>query len=164
MNQILFKSRFCSSDMVFVPFHCVAMLVGLCYSNHTSLLTQSPAANKLQKAINLCNFYLRKFTPQNVDDKKQPRFRIKGPIRTPKTTCTSCFLGSIIFKGQLNPCPSQMFILGCFFFFLYMYELYSVCASLLCKTQKDETKQKKMTKALQRGLKTVCWWNSDHVI
>lgn len=41
----------------------------------------------------------------------------------------------------------------CYFvsFFSYMYGLYSVCASLLCETQKYETK--KMTKALQRTKK-----------
>lgn len=46
-------------------------------------------------------------------------------------------------------------------FSLYMYELYSLCASLLCKIQKMKH-NKKEDKALQRG-KTVCRWNSDHV-
>lgn len=46
------------------------------------------------------------------------------------------------------------------FFFLYMYELYSVCASLLCKSQKMMKQNKKDDEALQREEKT--WWNSDH--
>lgn len=47
-------------------------------------------------------------------------------------------------KDSLAQDPPQ--ILN-YFFLLYMYELYSVCASLLCKSQKDdETKTKKMMK------------------
>lgn len=41
-----------------------------------------------------------------------------------------------------------------------MYELYSVCASLLCKSQKMMKQNKKDDEALQREEKT--WWDSDH--
>lgn len=80
--------------------------------------------------------------PQYLDGKKQPWFRIRKVLWGLQTTCTSCFLGYNIIKGQFIPCPSQIL----FNFVLYMYELYSVCASLLCETQKDETKQKRWQK------------------
>lgn len=94
--------------------------------------------------------------------RQQPWFKIRKVLWGLQTTCTSCFLQYNIIKGQFIPCPSQ--ILFNSFFILYMYELYSVCASLLCETQKDETKQKRWQKHYREDKKTVCWWNSDHVI
>lgn len=66
----------------------------------------------------------------------------KGPLRTPDYM-HFCFLGSKFFeKDNLSPAPPKFYLI----FLLYMYELYSVCASLLCETQKDETKQKRWQK------------------
>lgn len=57
---------------------------------------------------------------------------------------------------SLKPLPKSLLIS----LFLYMYELYSVCASLLCKSQKMMKQNKKDDEALQREEKT--WWESDH--
>lgn len=57
---------------------------------------------------------------------------------------------------SLEPLPKSLLVS----LLLYMYELYSVCASLLCKSQKMMKQNKKDDEALQREEKT--WWNSDH--
>lgn len=81
--------------------------------------------------------------------------------------CTSCFLGFNIYMYipnihiyiLMDSPPPMLFC----FISSYMYGLLlCVCLTSVWNLEKYETK--KMTKALQRGQKTVCWWNSDHVV
>lgn len=80
VNRFKKKIWGCSSNTVFVPFlHCVAMLVGLCYSNLTS--PSSPPPPRHQQAA---KSYKCAQLRHSTYDKKQPWFRGRiGPVRTP---------------------------------------------------------------------------------
>ena len=79
-------------------------------------------------------------------------------IRT-SLSIQACVICNLRFRSAFSSCNFCIFIL-----FLYMYELYSVCASLLCETQKDETKQKDDRSITERVKKQYVGGNPDHVI
>lgn len=72
----------------------------------------------------------------------RPSLEYDDPMRMPKLHA----LPVLRRKDSLAQAPPKILI----DFFLYMYEIYSVCASLLCKSQKMMKQNKKRDEALQR--------------
>lgn len=81
-----------------------------------------------------------------------PSLEYDDPMRTPKLHA----LPVLQRKDSLAQAPHKILIV----FFLYMYELYSVCASLLYKSQKMMKQNKKDDEALQQRGKNLV--DSDH--
>lgn len=77
-----------------------------------------------------------------------PSLEYDDPMRMPKLHA----LPVLQRKDSFSSRPSQN-LNSFFFFLLYMYELYSVCASLLCKSQKMMKQNIKDDEALRRGKK-----------
>lgn len=110
--------------------------VGLRCLNLISFLTQSShqQAAKDYKTEEHWGSLQTRNGPDSEKERSSEDFRLHAlPVPEEET----------LLKDNVSPAPPKFNLI---FFFFYMYELYSVCASLLCETQKDETKQKRWQK------------------
>lgn len=165
MNGMLFekkKSWCCSSNTVFVPLS--SLCCHACWSllsekekkkkTLTSLSAQSSHQKAAKSYKSVWLLLPEAFTPQYLRRHEMAPMQNKNKKKVLwglQTTCTSCFLGyDIIEKRTIFPLPLPNFL---FNFFLYMYELYSVCASLLCWTRKRLNKNKKDDKSITERIK-----------
>lgn len=141
--------RILSSSHLFIILPC--LLVSVVRTSHPSWLsppTPQQATKCYQSVYLLSAEDVRPTAVMN-----QPGFRLTKVLWGPQTTCTSCFLGHNINKGQFIPRPFQIL----FIFFVYVSTILFVCLTSVWNS-KDETKLKKITKHY-REEKTVCRWN-----
>lgn len=111
------------------------MCCHICWSSFDAYSPPKQFRDSDTKSYNYATFSYQRLRHSTCRLSGKPSLKYDDPMRMPKLHALLVWQR----KRQFSSSPTR----NLNWFFLYMYELYSVCASLLCKSQKMMKQNKK---------------------